>query len=114
MKALKDLKVGDEVVIYDANRRRPDRCRVRSVGRKYFYVNLMWLKGFDRETGRMQGSGVGNVHAMTEEQEALRARLAVARRALQERGIKFDYSAKPEVILACARAIEELDRGKQG
>lgn len=109
---LKDLKVGDVMVIHDANRRGgPQMARVRSVGRKYVYCNLMWLKGFDRETGRMAGNGVGNVHALTEEAEKKRVEVRSAKLACQKLGVTFEWNAKPEVVLACAKALESLERG---
>ncbi len=107
VKQLKDLKIDDVIVIHDANSRGPKFARVRSVGRKYVYSNLMWLKGFDRETGRMAGNGVGNVHAITHEQEMRRAAAERARKVCLVYGVSFDRTATPETILICSGALEK-------
>lgn len=55
MKSLKDVKVGDEVVLRDVNRREPATVRVTRIGRKLIYV-----RHYGRELAFRLEDGVAN------------------------------------------------------
>jgi hypothetical protein len=78
------LKVGDVVLLRDANENRlrrpnwePPRATVVRVGRKYLYTGKD-CPGYDRATGRRNDSGVGcrRIQTLEEHGDALAAKVA--------------------------------------
>lgn len=106
MKTLRDLKVGDRVMITDVNRRGARAGVVSKAGRTLLHVGGDFrTETFRIDTGR-SNDGYGHRRAMTEDQYAQIQAVADARKRLADFGLEsYGGRMTPEKALAVDAAL---------
>ncbi len=114
MSELKDLKVGDEVVLVDQNRKGARRCRIKAVGRKYFQLASKRGALFDRITGVEYDYENRSIYTISAWEK--RERVREASRRLREFGVLVEsrvYVSSVDKVLAIAEALAPLMAGEE-
>jgi hypothetical protein len=107
-----DVKVGDEVVVFDANGPRRGRLGVvASVGRKYFTIGR---EQFRLDDGRIN-DGYGHRWVKTLSEAAEIARREAATKALRESGIdlRLGYRHTVEQLEALAEVVKTFTTSEE-
>ena len=104
MQLLRDIQIGDTVILESRGARNPSmrEAKVSGVGRKYFFVEHS-PRPFCRETGTIH-SGYGEVIAYTVEAYKLKERARIALRELRNFGLEFTERPYDEAKIVAVRA----------